>query len=91
MLLLPSTPFGCLESPHLVLVGWLSAAFDKGVAKKPVRVLEKVSQTEEIARAKAGRVDRTLASAPTPLNVNHKLRRSKAAVPRAPEATEGLG
>lgn len=74
-----------------MLVGWLSAAFDKGVAKKPVRVLEKASQTEEIARAKAGRVDRTLASAPTPLNVNHKLRRSKAAVPRAPEATEGLG
>lgn len=49
-----------------MLVGWLSAAFGKGVAKKPVRVLEKASQTEEIARAKAGRVDRTLASAPTP-------------------------
>lgn len=44
-----------------MLVLWLTAAFSEGAAKTPVRVLEKASQPEETARAKAGRVDRRLA------------------------------
>lgn len=47
-----------------MLVRWLAAASSEGAAKKPVRVLEKVSQPEETARAKAGRVDRRLALGP---------------------------
>lgn len=73
-----------------MLVRWLAAASSEGAAKKPVRVLEKASRSEETARAKAGRVDPRLVFGP-PRKVNHKLWRSEAAVSRAPEATEGLG
>lgn len=46
LLLLPSTPVGCLEPPTLCWsVGWLLRLAGEGAAKKLVRVLEKDSQT----------------------------------------------
>lgn len=91
LLLLPNTPFASPE-PSLSCAGPLvGCCVCRGNRKEAGKGAGKGFQTEETARAKAGRVDRRLRQGPPPSEkVSHKLMRSEAAVPRAPEDTEGL-